>query len=106
MLSTWYEHGHGKENKDGRHVGLDFYDLLIEARYGQSGTQDRKPLATRPIYWDKCGALASARPFSDDGDEMDSLGGGVYDVANPKIHCDKPVERSITSGGRCEKATC
>jgi hypothetical protein len=27
-----YEHGYGKEiNKDGRHVGLDFYDLLIEA---------------------------------------------------------------------------
>jgi hypothetical protein len=26
-----YEHGYGKEiNKDGRHVGLDFYDLLIE----------------------------------------------------------------------------
>jgi hypothetical protein len=23
----------GQKNEDGRHVGLDFYDLLIEARY-------------------------------------------------------------------------
>jgi hypothetical protein len=23
----------GRKNKDGRHVGLDFYDLLIEARH-------------------------------------------------------------------------
>jgi hypothetical protein len=37
-----------KKFKDGRHVGLDFYDLLIEGDYSPEGITSRLPINQKP----------------------------------------------------------
>jgi hypothetical protein len=39
-----------KKNKEGRHVGLDFYDLLIEALTIPSGSQAGGPVRSNAYF--------------------------------------------------------
>jgi hypothetical protein len=39
-------------NKEGRHVGLDFYDLLIEGHYTHPMKEDVKRKSFSPPLWE------------------------------------------------------